>query len=80
MSRVFKSSLQRVGVRVCTSVYTQVWGRMDHFWTHEEGQKSREGRETFHREGIGDGIISGFYFRALRGVLGAFSSLQIAQD
>lgn len=64
----------------CSSIYTQVWGRLDHFWTHEEGQKTRESREIFPLEGIGVWDHLGLLFQGLRGVLGAFSGLQIAQD
>lgn len=73
-------SFQRVGARVCSSIYAQVWGRMDRFWTHEQGQKTRESREIFPREGIGVMDNVGLLFQGPRGILGAFSGLQIAQD
>lgn len=53
---------------------------MDRFWTHEQGLKTRDSREIFPREGIGVMDNVGLLFQGPRGILGAFSGLQIAQD
>lgn len=81
MSRVFPSRLCRGLELASAAVFIHKrWGEWTISGPMKRVKRPERVQETFHREGIGDGIISGFYFRALRGVLGAFSSLQIAQD
>lgn len=75
--RVPLASLQRAGARVSAPcLYTSVGKNGP---TKRVKRPERVGKPFIGRA-LAFGIISGFYFRALRGVLGAFSSLQVAQD
>lgn len=81
MSCVFPSHLCRGLELASAAVFIHKCGEE---WTLSGPTKRVRRPERVGKPFIGRalafGIISGFYVRALRGVLGAFSSLQVAQD